>query len=957
MLTRLDDTDHGLSVLEKTVTADSLDPERWPQRRDAIAAELAADPGNGGAAWLTAAARAFLTGRLGEVDRLVSEPFALPVEVSWSQDRMSTAPDALRARSLPRLEPWLRYLAVGAPLGDRSAVSGDLQARALTLHARLLINENQPGAPAAAADLLERASRLDGSHEAEVLAARAALARLAAPEAARAEPAASLARRGWEAERCAATAVEMFYAEHDPADEPLGSLTQARTLVEGIPHPGNLEGALDLLVLSVPDEIWLAAALRAAHQPDLGAGRRLADRISSAAAPLLAAEAADLRVQIAKDASDPDQAVADLLSAAGLANAIAGRSQRAIDAYTQARQLVADHQDATLGLADALLFDGWAKPLRDGIEELRRAVTLLNQEYRRRPLDTGTSWSLLTYSSLHSALIEQVVPQERADSLWQAALAAARAIAFVPSDATRWVRLSQALSSLICPRTAAVAASYADRLAPDDLGVIRSRIASLVDIGDIRDTGDIDAGLARLRQAQQANPDAWYHMIHAVAMRLSARELSGEPAAARLREARQAADDAVRLEPQNLFYVQVQADIALRSGDAELATKDFETIWQAARLDEVSGLSYAARAATELELGTDAVALCQQVVALAKVTAGDHDDYFNRGAALLLVGDGSGMDDLQMAVSIAATPSSIDYLRNRIVRLAGVLRRKDAARDLSGITEAIEARAAEIEAEHQTPPSALIAAELNRVAGNRFYPSRLSRMAALAVSLIRAWCALALGDPEAPALLAEAAAQDHDYPQLSSAVKDLAADPLPGADPSGAAPPVKPQPAPAEQVLQTYLPPSWFAGLDDPLKHELITRLVPDARARLRRRTGATLPGVNFRDDASLEPAGFRILLHGQAVAEGQLRPDRWYCPASLGGALRPEARARMESAPEAAGPDPFPVLAAFPAPEDPDPLTALVAWPPAEVVIRRLELAFATWRADADRQAKPAPP
>ena len=134
---------------------------------------------------------------------------------------------------------------------------------------------------------------------------------------------------------------------------------------------------------------------------------------------------------------------------------------------------------------------------------------------------------------------------------------------------------------------------------------------------------------------------------------------------------------------------------------------------------------------------------------------------------------------------------------------------------------------------------------------------------------------------------------------------------------------------PGEQVLQAYLPASWFAELEDPLEHEIIKRFVPDARARLRRRTGAVLPGVNFRDDAGLEQMGFRILLHGSVVAEGRLKPRSWYCPAHLTAALSSHARARLKSAPEAAAPTALPVLSSFPAPEDPDPLTVLVAWPP----------------------------
>ncbi len=43
-----------------------------------------------------------------------------------------------------------------------------------------------------------------------------------------------------------------------------------------------------------------------------------------------------------------------------------------------------------------------------------------------------------------------------------------------------------------------------------------------------------------------------------------------------------------------------------------------------------------------------------------------------------------------------------------------------------------------------------------------------------------------------------------------------------------------------------------------------------------------------------------------------------------------------------------------FPEPKDPDPLTVLVARPPAEVVTRRMELAYAAWLA-AQPQTGPA--
>ena len=84
LLARLDDTGARLSVLEEAaLTARSLDPDLWPERRDAISAKLAADPLDGAAAWLAAWARAFLFGCPAETERLVAEPFQMPPEAGW----------------------------------------------------------------------------------------------------------------------------------------------------------------------------------------------------------------------------------------------------------------------------------------------------------------------------------------------------------------------------------------------------------------------------------------------------------------------------------------------------------------------------------------------------------------------------------------------------------------------------------------------------------------------------------------------------------------------------------------------------------------------------------------------------------------------------------------------------------------------------------------------------------
>ena len=48
---------------------------------------------------------------------------------------------------------------------------------------------------------------------------------------------------------------------------------------------------------------------------------------------------------------------------------------------------MSDHQDATLGLADALLVEGWGKPLGDVASQFGRAVGLLDATM------PGTRWN------------------------------------------------------------------------------------------------------------------------------------------------------------------------------------------------------------------------------------------------------------------------------------------------------------------------------------------------------------------------------------------------------------------------------------------------------------------------------------------------------------------------------------------------------------------------------------
>ena len=161
------------------------------------------------------------------------------------------------------------------------------------------------GQPQPATELVGLASQADGQQEAEVLAARSVLARLWPPGAGApvtGPDSAALAQAAWKAERCPAAAVEMFYVERPGTGQPRSTLDTARALIDELPAAADLHGALEILVLPVPDEILLAAAERAAREQNFEVARRLADQARASVAPQLATEAAELRARIAGEA-------------------------------------------------------------------------------------------------------------------------------------------------------------------------------------------------------------------------------------------------------------------------------------------------------------------------------------------------------------------------------------------------------------------------------------------------------------------------------------------------------------------------------------------------------------------------------------------------------------------------------------------------------------------------------
>ena len=935
LVDRIDEAAAWLAELEETLRDPRrFDPGRWPERQRAISEQLRAKPLDGARSLLGAWARAFLVGCPDEAERLAAGPFELPAEAAWLPDRIRTAPDALQARSVARLAPLLDYLADGAPLAGQDSVPADVCAQAAVLHARLLL----PTDPDGAARLLDRARQLAGRDDAEVLAARAALTRTqisnGSVESAPAEDAVALARQAWQEERCAGAAVELFLAEHGgnvqaaarggpspaAAASPAVRLAAARRLLAELPFAAaRLDSIFDVLIQPVPDEMWAAAADLAADDHEYEAAARLADRVKPDANSLLLVELADLRVRIAEETGRDDLAVAGLLDAAGTAALVAEQPQRAIASYQKALAKGGDDHDAGIHLADALLNDGWGKPLAQIEPQLQRALQLVARYRDRHPLDAATSWSLLTESYLHTQLAQTAAPDTRAAELWLAALVAARAVAFDPAEGRCWARLADAMTSLKCRRTALVLSEHARRLNSDDPPV---RDAYLTALGNM---ALVELALSILDQGGQQTSGPWYCGVRALLLRMSADEHEDEgDAVNRTKDALKAADEAVRGQPDGLWFHQVRAGLLLDLESRDQALEEFDYMWREARLGEADGLEAAAWAAIELGLGRAAVSLGEQVVELAEATVAECEEYAIRGTARVLQSAPGGVADLLTAVNLAVSRFEISNLRRRLDRQAG-----NITVDLSEVMARIAEREAKIEADYTRPELTFVGPELDRVAVNRRYAPAVARQAALTADLTRAFTRIAGSDPDGLTDLRELAGQHSEYPELSTAAATLEVTPAPdGGQPS-------PAPAASQPEAEISLPPSWFAGLADPLDHDIIKRYIPDARARLQRTVGKTLPGVNFRDDASLEPGGYRITLHGAVIDEGQVNLERCYVPAELAPALDEHVRAQVVPAPDVAELDCIPV------PSRPDSLTSLVTWPAPEAVARFLERAF----------------
>ena len=94
--------------------------------------------------------------------------------------------------------------------------------------------------------------------------------------------------------------------------------------------------------------------------------------------------------------------------------------------------------------------------------------------------------------------------------------------------------------------------------------------------------------------------------------------------------------------------------------------------------------------------------------------------------------------------------------------------------------------------------------------------------------------------------------------------------------------------------LRLELPPSWFAGVEDPVReHPLFLRYLPEARTR------ASFPSVRVEVATDLEPGDYRLTFADEVISHGTVEPTRRYCRSASLALLPDDISAQVSTAPD----------------------------------------------------------
>lgn len=884
----------------------------WPERRTELRDQLDDNLPAAVGAWLDYWFTAAVDRRLEALDRLERE-VALPPGGALVADRARAAAQGLRQDRWELAAPMLHVGVAGLDLAGRRVPDVETSERLRLLLARIALSEKLVEE---ARGLLEAPGGADGT--AARLALRARLARITND----AEAADSLLGQAQEIDpRDLDVTVELIHRARQENELP-SALDAARVAVDALLSLADVETDLGKLI-TVPPELWVAAAERSAREGDKATAADLLNRAFRDAAGEDHEIWAIIHEARAKLATTNTDYRRDLVAAGQRwidANQVE-RAQLDFEAAAAGEAAAVDEEEkrqiatAQLCWADTVAVLAWPRPISAVRSEVEKALDGLLTARTRIDVTTSESLSYLIETALRHQLARNLDPRRPVHE-WTALLAAARAVALDPAQSMCWLNLSTAAEEIWIFRVGETSARRAFQLQLSD--ATRSGYGRV-----LINVGNYDTALKILGDVE----DQWSQCARGcVTLRLG-----DHVEAIRLLEK-------VTIDPTWQWAWGAYVSALVISGDLERAQHESRSFARA--LVDNSGERTALWSALfDTRIRGEFVLSLERSREFHEL-AGPLDDEASGelGQALVLSGDPSGWELIKRSLRHRPTRHQLDSWE-RVTR--PVLEALVAGYDLAPLEfETLDPTLSEVRQELIRPvtpvaelrqaaaqaaetPVAAQAALLTEVVLDSIAPAdsdaleralrpltgmtefaaetaalRRHGLAQLAEARQRAQARRAVDDAVSGsvaaaadslrALLAEVPAQVaallqseaagtipeqllallwqlRDEPEYSDSVRDvltsLDADHGDERDPG--------------TQFQLLLPASWFADVTDPVReHPLLVRFLPELRLRV----DWLVPPVNIAAYTEFEPASYLVVTDDGVLARGSVDPGLRYC-------------------------------------------------------------------------------
>jgi len=267
-------------------------------------------------------------------------------------------------------------------------------------------------------------------------------------------------------------------------------LSAAREGLAGLASISDISSQLHCLVGPVPAELWLAVAERTAAEQDIQSACTALDHAEHEAGDdfRLGALIRERRAELLADSNAASSEQADALLTAGDYRWQAGQPDIARRHFQAVLDLRPDDVRAALSLAGAEAATWLSKPVSESAEHLMDIVAGFESLQAQHGIDAGSAWTFLIVADLHAQLAS-AAEDPGTSHMWQAMLAAGRALALDPGNGACWARLSNVLGTLGLYQNAVFAAKRARDLDPgprpgDD--VTAALIQAATNVGDLQ---------------------------------------------------------------------------------------------------------------------------------------------------------------------------------------------------------------------------------------------------------------------------------------------------------------------------------------------------------------------------------------------------------------------------------------------------------------------------------------